>query len=43
MPRLSDYRFWLVLGTLAIALLAACSSSTTPDDAGGAPSSMTGG
>jgi hypothetical protein len=28
--RFSDYRFWLVCSALAFALLAACSSDTTP-------------
>ena len=37
--RISDYRFWLVCTALAFALLAACSSDTTPGGADGAAES----
>jgi hypothetical protein len=43
--RFSDYRFWLVCTALALGLLAACSSDTTPSggdgSTGGAADSMT--
>jgi hypothetical protein len=47
-PRPSNYRFWLLLATLAIGVLVACSSGDntpgSPDGAtGDAPVSMTGG
>jgi hypothetical protein len=32
--RISDYRFWLLFGVLATALLIACSSDTTPGPSG---------
>ncbi len=45
MARHLDNRLWLLLVALAIALTAACSSSTSPGGDGGedAPVSMTGG
>jgi hypothetical protein len=38
-PRFSDYRFWLFFAALAVAVLVACSSDTSPgsSDSGGSP------